>query len=66
MTEVIYLNEKKNKQKNKNNSIDMSVKAENVTANYVDVNSLNTDPQGSWTGKPDKDGERPVQDVDDL
>ena len=25
-----------------------------------------TDPQGSWTGKPDDPMEKPVQDADDL
>lgn len=25
-----------------------------------------TDPQGSWTGKPEDPMEKPVQDVDDL
>jgi hypothetical protein len=42
------------------------VKANAVTNNYVDSMSLKTDPFGSWTGKPDSDGVKPVQDVDDL
>ena len=25
-----------------------------------------TDPQGSWTGRPEEESETPVQDVDDL
>lgn len=44
----------------------MSVMVYNITANYVDAESLKTDPQGSWTGKPEEYGEQPVQDVDDL
>lgn len=60
------MNEKKNKQKRKNDSLKMNVKANAVTDNYVDAANLKTDPQGSWTGKPDEYGEQPVQDVDDL
>lgn len=66
MTGVIDLNEKKYKLKSKNSSINMSVKADNITANYVNADNLKTDPFGSWTGKPDKRGERPVQDVNGL
>ena len=28
--------------------------------------SAQTDPQGSWTGKPEDPTEKPVQDADDL
>lgn len=27
---------------------------------------INTDPQGSYTGRPDETYEKPVQDADDL
>lgn len=27
---------------------------------------INTDPQGSYTGRPDEPYEKPVQDADDL
>jgi len=27
---------------------------------------VNTDPQGSYTGRPDDPNEKPVQDADDL
>lgn len=30
------------------------------------MQSVNTDPQGSWTGVPADPKERPVQDADDL
>ena len=32
----------------------------------TEYNSINTDPQGSWTGVPDNPYEKPVQDADDL
>ena len=33
--------------------------------NFYDP-KIQTDPQGSYTGKPAKPGETPVQDADDL
>lgn len=41
-------------------------KAMEAVEAYVDVDSIKTDPNGSYTGKcADKD-EKPVQDADDL
>ncbi len=33
---------------------------------YLSNDILNTDPQGSYTGNPTLEYERPVQDADDL
>ena len=33
---------------------------------YLSNDMLNTDPQGSYTGNPTLEYERPVQDADDL
>lgn len=43
-----------------------AVKSNDVTANYADQASMKADPQGSWTGKPAVNGEKPVQDADDM
>lgn len=43
-----------------------TVKAMDVTRSFINQDSLNSDPYGSWTGKPENRGEKPVQDVDDL
>lgn len=32
----------------------------------IDMESKKTDPQGSYTGLPDGEYDRPVQDADDL
>lgn len=41
-------------------------KAQRVADCYVDNAQQHCDPQGSWTGKPARRGEVPVQDADDL
>ena len=41
-------------------------KAEAVVEVFVDGDSLQTDPLGSYTGKPRGRAEHPVQDADDL
>ena len=45
---------------------DPQEKAQQVASEFVNASSLQTDPQGSYTGKTLKHGEKPVQDVDDL
>lgn len=41
-------------------------KAEAVAKAYLSSEMLQTDPQGSYTGKPLDKYEKPVQDADDL
>lgn len=41
-------------------------RANQVARVFVEASSLKTDPQGSYTGKTKQDGEKPVQDADDL
>ena len=45
---------------------DPQEKAQKVASEFVNASSLKTDPQGSYTGKTLKHGDKPVQDVDDL
>lgn len=39
---------------------------QDVVEDILDIPPSNTDPFGSYTGKPKQDGEIPVQDADDL
>ena len=41
-------------------------KVDAVTDAYLSYDSLKTDPQGSYTGKPVSLYDKPVQDADDL
>ena len=41
-------------------------RAEAVVENIVRQPASCTDPQGSWTGRPEEEHETPVQDADDL
>ena len=45
---------------------DPQKKAQKVADAFVDASSWKTDPNGSYTGKNENYGEKPVQDVDDL
>ena len=45
---------------------DIRNKVKELTGAFVDSVSFKTDPQGSYTGKPEKTDEKPIQDVDDL
>ncbi|MGN0624652.1 MAG: hypothetical protein ACI4I8_00125 [Oscillospiraceae bacterium] len=45
---------------------DIQNKVKEVTGAFVDSVSFKTDPQGSYTGKPEEADEKPIQDVDDL
>jgi len=47
-------NNKKNRKSKKENAEDFSMK------------SAKTDPNGSWTGVPEDEYEKPIQDADDL
>lgn len=42
------------------------MKKEKRSHKIVNEPSIHTDPQGSWTGKPEDETELPVQDADDL
>lgn len=37
-----------------------------IINSYVDSDSFKADPNGSWTGRPENEKEKPVQDADDL
>lgn len=55
-----------NKYKNRNKDV-VGVGKYNTEANMCADESINTDPNGSWTGVVlDNPNEIPVQDVDDL
>ncbi len=41
-------------------------KVEEVVKSYTDKQSIKSDPNGSWTGRPKDKNEIPVQDADDL
>ncbi len=41
-------------------------RAEQIVQSIVQQPASDTDPQGSWTGKPENEDEIPVQDADDL
>ena len=36
------------------------------SADFTVKSRIDTDPLGSWTGTPDDQNEKPIQDVDDL
>ena len=40
-------------------------KAQEIVKEYITGNDK-TDPNGSWTGRPENPYEKPVQDADDL
>lgn len=42
------------------------MKEEKRSRKIVNEPSIQTDPQGSWTGKPEDEFDIPVQDADDL
>lgn len=44
----------------------MTKKVEEVVNSYVDDHSFKLDPNGSWTGRPIYENDKPVQDADDL
>ncbi len=56
-------NKNQNKEK-KGNPTPMDVALSVVRPNIH--TGINTDPQGSWTGVPDDEYDRPIQDADDL
>lgn len=41
-------------------------KAERAAKSFVKESSIAHDPGGSYTGRPQEKGEKPVQDADDL
>ena len=41
-------------------------RAERIVQSIVQQPASDTDPQGSWTGRPENEDEIPVQDADDL
>ncbi len=41
-------------------------KSKNKSDFTTAYNSINTDPQGSWTGVPEDPYDKPIQDADDL
>lgn len=41
-------------------------KYKDVIDAYINEDSFKSDPNGSWTGRPEDPKEKPVQDVDDL
>lgn len=41
-------------------------KVEQFVQAVKEINTSDTDPQGSYTGRPENAKERPVQDADDL
>ena len=41
-------------------------RAEQIVQSIVQQPASDTDPQGSWTGRPKNEDEKPVQDADDL
>lgn len=41
-------------------------RVEQIVQSIVQQPASDTDPQGSWTGKPENADEIPVQDADDL
>ena len=41
-------------------------RASTVVESIVHQPASDTDPQGSWTGRPEEESETPVQDADDL
>lgn len=44
----------------------LSPKVKKVVDAFVDKSSFKVDPNGSWTGRPENEKEKPVQDADDL
>ncbi len=56
---MIGMNDKKDKNKKEE-------KATKKAIGIIDMKSPKSDPGGSYTGKPEKTGEIPVQDADDL
>ena len=45
---------------------DVTNKAQAVVKAYLSKDIMSTDPNGSYTGKPEDKFEKPVQDADDL
>ena len=41
-------------------------RASTVVESIVHQPASDTDPPGSWTGRPEEESETPVQDADDL
>lgn len=39
---------------------------EEIAKEFINTDTLHTDPLGSWTGTPRDRGDKPTQDVDDL
>ena len=52
--------------KKKDNGKSMSKKVRSVVEAYADEESYKFDPNGSWTGRPVYENDKPVQDADDL
>lgn len=52
--------------KNKKSDKELSQKAKDAVDAYVSPESFKTDPNGSWTGRPEDKTEKPIQDADDL
>lgn len=44
----------------------LSKKVDSVVKSFVDEESFKTDPNGSYTGHPADETEKPIQDADDL
>lgn len=44
----------------------LSKKVDSVVKSFVDEESFKTDPNGSYTGHPADENEKPIQDADDL
>ena len=41
-------------------------KVQSVVQAYLSEDRINTDPNGSYTGRPEDPYEKPIQDADDL
>ena len=54
------------KLKKKRNDTLLSPKVKKVVKSFVDNDSFSVDPNGSWTGHPADEKEKPIQDADDL
>lgn len=50
----------------KNSDKLLSPKVKKVVDSFTDKDSFKTDPNGSWTGRPEDEKEKPIQDADDL